>query len=52
MTAAHRLRDLDDVIRLVRARKLPREFEAELHAYVRPKYLELWQLAQAPDDEY
>jgi hypothetical protein len=52
MTAPHRLHDLADVIRLIRARRLPRELESELNSYVRAKYLELWQAAQQEDDEY
>ncbi len=52
MTAKDRPRDLDDVIRLIRVRKLPRELEDELDAYVRPKFVELWGIAQAPEAEY
>jgi hypothetical protein len=50
MTAAHRGQDLVDVIALIRIRKLPPEFAEQLNAYVRPKYAELWQLAQINDD--
>ncbi|MBI5477637.1 MAG: hypothetical protein HY906_02205 [Deltaproteobacteria bacterium] len=52
MTAKDRLRDLDDVMRLVRSRHLPRELQDELDPYVREKFLELWQLAVAPEPEY
>ncbi len=51
MTAPHRLRDLADVIELVRVNALPRELAESLDPYVRDKYLELWQAAQAGDDE-
>ncbi len=51
MTAPHRLRDLADVIELVRFNALPEELAESLHPYVRQKYLELWQAAQAGDDE-
>jgi hypothetical protein len=46
MTAPHRLRDLADVLELVRANKLPAEFVAGLHPYVRDKFTELWTAAQ------
>jgi len=52
MTAPHRLQDLADVLRLVGATKLPREFGDSLDPYVRAKYDELWQAAQAPEDDY
>ncbi len=51
MTAPHRLRDLADVIELVRVNALPRELSESLEPYVREKYLELWQAAQTSDDE-
>jgi hypothetical protein len=51
ITAPHRLKDLADVLELIRARKLPRELAERLDPYVRPKYEELWTAAQAPDDE-
>ena len=51
LTAPHRLRDLADVIELVRVNSLSREFSVSLDPYVREKYLELWQAAQAGDDE-
>ena len=49
MSAAHRLRDLADVLELVRVLGLPRELGASLHASVRSKYGELWLAAQTPD---
>jgi hypothetical protein len=51
MTAPHRPRDLDDVIQLIRANKLPREYGRKLNAYVQSKYDELW-LAAQHEDEY
>jgi len=49
MTAPHRLRDLADVIELIRANGLARDFQSRLHPYVRERFLELWQAAQISD---
>lgn len=51
MTAPHRLKDLADVLEVIRALKLPVELAADLNPYVREKYLELWRAAQARDPE-
>jgi hypothetical protein len=51
MTAPHRLKDLADVLELIRVLKLPAERAADLNPYVRGKYLELWQAAQNQDPE-
>lgn len=51
MTAPHRLKDLADVLELVRAAKLTTEFAVQLDPYVREKYLELWRAAQTEDPE-
>ncbi len=51
MTAPHRLKDLADVLELVRAITLPAELAAELHPYVREKYTELWRAAQIQEPE-
>ena len=51
MTAPHRLKDLADVLELVRAAKLPADLSANLNPYVRDKYLELWRAAQVEDPE-
>jgi hypothetical protein len=51
MTAPHRPRDLDDVIQLIRANRLSREYSDQLNAFVQAKYIELWQAAQY-NDEY
>ena len=51
ISAPHRLKDLADVIELVRALSLPRDFAASLDASVRPKFEELWDAAQAAERE-
>ena len=49
MTAPHRLRDLADVLELIRIRQLDRNFAESLSPWVRKRYLELWQAAQQSD---
>jgi hypothetical protein len=49
MVAAHRGRDLVDVQDLIRSASLPRALADDLHPWVRAKFLELWELAQAVD---
>lgn len=39
---AHRLKDLADVVELIRALSLPREFGEKLNPYVQGKFYELW----------
>jgi hypothetical protein len=51
MTAPHRLKDLADVQELIRIQQLPRALAADLHAFVRDKYLELWQAVQDHRDD-
>ena len=51
MSAPHRIRDLADVLELIRAAKLPREFQRDLDASVRAKYDELWVAAASAPDE-
>lgn len=51
MSAPHRLRDLADVLELVRCAHLPRELAGTLDPTVRDKYLELWLAAQTRDPE-
>ena len=51
LTAPHRLRDLADVQELIRIQRLPRTLGAELDAFVREKYLELWHAVQDHRDE-
>lgn len=50
MTAPDRPRDLDDIIQLIRANDLSREYAAKLNPYVRDKFDELWVAAQHRDD--
>ena len=51
MSAPHRLKDLADVLELIRVLSLPRERALALDASVRAKYDELWQAAQGADRE-
>jgi hypothetical protein len=51
ISAPHRLKDLADVLELIRAAALPREMVARLDPSVRPKYLELWKAAQTAEQE-
>jgi hypothetical protein len=51
MTAPHRLKDLADVIEVIRILNLPANLAEELDPYVRAKYGELWQAAQAAERE-
>jgi hypothetical protein len=50
MTAAHRPRDFDDVIQLVRINQLPFDFRQALDPYVAAKFTELWNAAQVVED--
>ena len=49
MTAPHRPRDMDDVIRLIKIHGLQREYADRLHEYVREEYDRPWKLAQVKD---
>lgn len=49
ISAPHRLRDLADVLELVRAGGLPRALGEHLDPSVRPKFDELWLAAQGAD---
>ncbi|MEO6191986.1 MAG: hypothetical protein ABIS20_03170, partial [Thermoanaerobaculia bacterium] len=51
MTAPHRLKDLADVIEIIRILRLPAGLVEELDPYVREKYRELWGAAQAEERE-
>ena len=51
ISAAHHLKDLADVLELIRQLSLPRAMAESLDASVRAKYEELWQAAQAADPE-
>jgi hypothetical protein len=46
MSAAHRLKDLADVLELIRAAQLSKDLARDLDASVRDKFLELWEAAQ------
>lgn len=46
LSAPHRLRDLADVLELIRALALPRDFASCLDPSVAAKFDELWQAAQ------
>ncbi len=50
MTAPHRLQDLADVIQLIRANQLTRDYADELNPYVKDKFLEMWDAAQINED--
>jgi len=51
ISAPHRLKDLADVLELIRQLSLPRELAGSLDASVRAKYEELWQAAQIVERE-
>jgi len=51
ISAPHRLKDLADVLELIRVLSLSSEFAGELDPYVRDKYEELWRAAQTRDPE-
>lgn len=51
ISAPHRLKDLADVLELVRAASLPRNLADELNPWVRDKYFELWDAAQVAERE-
>jgi len=49
MSAPHRLRDLADVLELIRVMRLPARLAEQLDPSVRQKYRELWEAAQTAD---
>ena len=51
MTAPHRLKDLADVIELIRVNALPAEYQERLHPYVRGRFAELLEAAQVSESE-
>jgi hypothetical protein len=48
MTSPDRVKDLGDVMELVKLLDLPRDFSEGLAPYVREKYLEIWQASRPP----
>ena len=46
MTGMGRLKDLTDVLELIKILNLPADFAEKLHPYVREKYQELWEQAK------
>jgi len=51
MTAPDRLKDLADVLEVIRIVRLPRTLADDLNPFVRAKYLELWAAAAGRPDE-
>jgi len=51
LSAPHRLRDLADVLEVIRIQKLAEAFASELDPSVREKFGELWRAAQHTDAE-
>ena len=51
VSAPHRLKDLADVLELIRHLALPREMAASLDGSVRAMYEELWKAAQTQERE-
>lgn len=49
ITSPARLKDLVDVMELIKANQLPADFDQNLHPFVRAKYAELWNNAQVED---
>jgi hypothetical protein len=52
MTSPERLRDLADVMELIKALDLPKDFCEKLSPYVREKYAEIWQSARPAAKRY
>jgi hypothetical protein len=50
LSAPDRMQDFADVLQLIRCNRLGEHFGEGLHAYVQPKYRELWGYAQKPND--
>lgn len=51
MTAPHRMRDLADVLEIVRILQIPETFAEELDPSVRDKFREIWRAAQVTEQE-
>ncbi|MBX9678988.1 MAG: nucleotidyltransferase family protein [Gemmataceae bacterium] len=52
MTNAERLKDLSDVLELIKAAQLPLDLADRLHAFVRDKYRELWHASRPAERRY
>ncbi len=52
MTNSERVKDLADVIELIKAMDLPREFAGKLNPFVAGKYEQLWEDAHPPAKRY
>ena len=50
MTATHRMQDLADAMKLIRAKQLPESYADNLNPFVQAKFHELWHAAQVNDD--
>jgi hypothetical protein len=50
LSSPHRPQDFADVIQLIRANELPRNYGRQLHEYTRSKFDELWGYAQIEED--
>jgi len=52
MSNINRMKDLTDVLELIKVLNLPKDFEKNLNPYVRDKFLELWNGARPPQKRY
>ena len=52
MTSPDRMKDLTDVLELIKLTNLPDNYVEQLHPFVREKYSELWQIAHPKSKRY
>ena len=52
MTSPDRMKDLTDVLELIKLTNLPDSYVEQLHPFVREKFSELWQIAQPKSKRY
>jgi hypothetical protein len=52
MTSFERMKDLGDVIEMIKALELPRDFADKLHPFVQDKYREFWDRVHPPTRRY
>jgi hypothetical protein len=52
MTSSERMKDLSDVIEMIKTLGLPRDFAGKLNPFVQQKYAELWDDAHPPAKRY